>query len=128
MWCIVIITYQQLELLSMLNNALKVSFKKDVEFSGWSDILDLKCDRKIGYNRVIAEAKIVNSNKKVCLVAANGMRIRFMQGNKILKDFYWCVAVKNPNFENLLSEFTNQSFADARKVFRSIMFNLSQAL
>lgn len=112
----------------MLKDELKARFKKDVEFSGWSDTLNIRCDRKMRYSRVVAEAKVDNSKKKVCIVATNGMHIRFMQGNTIIESFYWSRAVENPNFEQLLSEFTNQPFAEARKVFRSIMYNLSRVL
>jgi hypothetical protein len=112
----------------MLKDELKNDFKNDVAFSGWTDSLGVQCDRRLGYGRVVAEVKDINSNKKICVVLANGIRIRFMQGNKILQDLFWSRAVEDAAFENKVGDFLNFPFADCRKAFRSIMYIIAKTL
>jgi hypothetical protein len=108
---------------TMITNSLKENFKKDVYFSGWTDTQGLKteCQAKNSHVAVIAEIKSPSSNKKIQLITANGVNLRFLQGNKIELNLYWANAVKDITLESKVTDYLDLPFAQGREVYRSLM-------
>lgn len=111
-------------------NELKNSFKQDVKFSGWTDTLGITTDRKIGnsFMRLKGEVKDPNSNKKIRVISGYGIKLQFMEGNKVIETVYWADAVKDASFENKVAEYLNFSFAECRKAYRSLMTVVSNVI
>ncbi|EPF6482938.1 hypothetical protein MMD27_000368 [Acinetobacter baumannii] len=107
----------------MLKDALKASFLKDLEFSGWTDSVNLATFRqpKNGYTKIVGEIKDSAAAKKIQVIVSNGVNIRFLEGNKIIRKIYWSKAVEDSNFESTVTDFLGLPFAQGREVFRSLM-------
>lgn len=114
----------------MITNPLKENFKNDVAFSGWTDTQNIKTDHqsKNSYVQVIGEVKASDSNKKIQIVSANGINIRFLRGNKIESHTYWLEVVNDTSFESKVTDFLNLPFAQGREIYRSIMAIVSGAI
>lgn len=106
----------------MLNDDLLINFRKDVEFAEWEDTLSCEVNRvhKSGYRTVLAELR-VNGHLKIQLIETHGLHIYFMQGNKIIEDFYIVNVIKDVEFENKICDYFSVSFASGREIYRSLM-------
>ena len=111
----------------MITDSLKKSFKNDVAFSGWTDTKGLRTQRqaKNSHIQVIGEIKAQNSNKKIQIISANGINLRFLQGNKVDLNIYWSDAVKDNALESKVTDFLNLPFAQGRETYRSLMAIIS---
>ena len=121
-----IIPYQ-LWRFTMITDSLKESFKNDVAFSGWTDTQGLKTQRqaKNSHVQVIGEIKAQSSNKKIQIISANGINLRFLHGNKIELNIYWAEVVKDNALESKVTDFLNLPFAQGREAYRSLMAIIS---
>ena len=105
----------------MLTTQLKADFKKDLMFSGWTDVLGLKLQSRVmnKSTQIIVETKVLN--KKIQIILSNGVNIQFMTGNKIESKIYWAGAVKDSSLESKVTDFLGLPFAQGRQAYRSIM-------
>ena len=116
-----IIIYSQQRRTEMLTDQLKADFKKDLMFSGWTDVLGLKLQSRVmnKSTQIIGETKVLN--KKIQIILSNGVNIQFMTGNKIESKIYWAGAVKDSSLESKVTDFLGLPFAQGRQAYRSIM-------
>ena len=107
----------------MLKDDLKAAFIKELEFSNWTDTVNLATLRqpKNGYTKIVGEIKDSTAAKKIQVIVSNGVNFRFLEGNKIVRKTFWSNAVEDTHFENTVTDFLGLPFAQGREVFRSLM-------
>lgn len=112
----------------MITDQLKQNFLKDLAFSGWTDTQNIATFRqpKNAYTKIVGEIKDSATAKKIQVIISNGVNIRFLEGNKILRKTYWASAVTDTQFEQQVTDFLALPFAQGREVFRSLMVVLAK--